>query len=361
MTKYAAIALVLILSAVFLFQRTKKADFLPLPDAVQKTSSEKENVSVVAGDFDTPWALAFLPSGNILVTERGGRITEVDVKSGGKKVIADLPQVKEIGEGGLLGLALDPDYVRNNYIFLYYTYSGNGNQTLNRVVRMTYKDNKLSDENILIDKIPGASNHNGGRIKFGPDKNLYITTGDAENPSQAQDTGSLSGKILRIVNGETEMYSYGHRNPQGLAWDNNGGLWATEHGRSGIASGLDELNKIDQGKNYGWPDIQGDEKRDGMETPVINSGSNSTWAPAGLAYFAGSLFWGGLRGEALYQGVIGEGKVTLKEHFKKEFGRIRDVVLGPDNMLYITTSNKDGRGTPNPGDDKIIRINPKAI
>lgn len=356
------ILLLIILSVVFVFQRTKNVkNILPTQNQKSTVDTKNNDVSIVAQNLDTPWAIDFLPNGNLLVTQRHGEIDEIDAKNSEVKKITSLPQVNEIGEGGLLGLVLDPSFVKNNFVYLYYTYSGDENKTLNRVVRMTFKDNKFSDENIIVDNIPGAPNHNGGRIKFGPDGNLYITTGDAQNPSQAQDPGSLSGKILRVVNTTPEIYSIGHRNPQGIAWDGTGQLWETEHGRSGAASGLDELNRIDQGKNYGWPVIEGDKTQSGMETPVINSGPTTTWAPAGLAFLNGSLYWGGLRGTALYQGIIEGNKVILKEHFKGEFGRIRDVVVGPDKMLYITTSNKDGRGSPKEGDDKIIKINPASI
>ena len=256
-----------------------------------------------------------------------------------------------------MGAVLHPDFESNHYIYFYYTYSSNNDDTLNRVVRMTFENDKLSDEKIIVDSIPGAANHNGGRLKFGPDKALYITTGDAQNPSMAQNSNTLSGKILRVAtDGKPTVYSYGHRNPQGLVWDGQGQLYATEHG----PSTLDEFNKIQQGKNYGWPEIQGDEATSGMETPLLNSGNN-TWAPAGLAFYNGSFYFGGLRGQALYKVTIVNGRPELKEYFKNEFGRIRDVVLGPDNMLYITTSNQDGRGNPKTGDDKIIRVNPNRL
>ena len=234
---------------------------------------------------------------------------------------------------------------------------------------MVYKNKTLLNEEIIVDKIPGAPNHNGGRIKFGPDGFLYITTGDAQNPSQAQDKNSLAGKILRLADDGkipddnpfgNHVYSYGHRNPQGLTWDNQGRLWATEHGRSGILSGLDEINLIEKGKNYGWPDIQGDEIKVQMESPKIHSGSD-TWAPGGAAFLNNSIFFGGLRGQTFYEAKINGEKLELKEHFKGEFGRIREVVVGSDKMLYITTSNLDGRGSPKQGDDKIIKINPSKL
>ena len=337
------------------------------------SQNESAQFSVLAKNLEIPWALAFLPgspaggpNGRILVTERPGRVRMIDQERN-LTLLATIPSVKHIGEGGLLGIALHPDFTENQHVYLYYTYAGNGDNTLNRVVRYKLENDKLAGGQIIVDNIPGASNHNGGRIKFGPDNFLYITTGDAGNPSQAQDKNSLAGKILRVTDeGKPApdnpfgnlVYSFGHRNPQGLSWDDQGRLWATEHGRSGVQSGLDELNLIKPGTNYGWPTIPGDEKRDGIETPIINSGS-STWAPAGAAFYQGSVFFGGLRGEALLQYNFSD--KALKEYFKGRFGRIRDVVLGPDNFLYITTSNRDGRGKVLEGDDKIIKIDPQKI
>ncbi len=335
--------------------------------------------SVVAENLEVPWGLVFLPDGSMLITERPGRVRLIDKNSTLKnQPILTLSVVQKLqGEGGLLGITIHPDFEKNRYVYLYYAYETGGDRTLNRVARYTLHGETLTENKIIVDKIPGSLFHDGGRIKFGPDKLLYITTGDSQNPSLAQDKNSLAGKILRVTDDGKippdnpfgdQVYSYGHRNPQGITWDDKGQLWETEHGRSGALSGLDELNLIEKGKNYGWPEIQGDEKRAGMVTPVINSGPSTTWAPAGAAFlpagrqgYNGSIFFGGLKGATLYEAVIKGTSVDLKKHFSGEFGRIRDVVLGPDNMLYITTSNKDGRGTPNAGDDKIIRINPEKL
>jgi glucose/arabinose dehydrogenase len=334
-------------------------------------SGETSFFTVVAENLEVPWGLVFLPDKSLLVTERTGRLRLID--SNGRlqsEPVAVLEKVREIGEGGLLGITLHPDFSNNNFVYLYYTYQENEGETLNRVVRMTYQGKQLGDEKTIIDGIPGASNHNGGRIKFGPDGYLYVTTGDTGNSSLAQDINSLAGKILRVTD-QGQMvadnpfgnlvYSYGHRNPQGLTWDNLGRLWATEHGRSGVLSGFDELNLIEKGKNYGWPEIQGDEKKEGMETPKLHSGSTTTWAPSGLAFVNNSLFFGGLRGQTLYEAVIEGEKLTLKEHFKGQFGRLREVVLGPDGYLYVSTSNKDGRGNPVSPDDRIIKINSQNL
>jgi glucose/arabinose dehydrogenase len=336
---------------------------------IQKTPETKDipRLSVIAENLEVPWALAFLPDNSILVTERAGRVRIVD-KDGNlsPNPVAKIEDVKQIGEGGLHGITLHPDFTNNHFVYVYYTYGQNIIGTQNRVVRFRYDQSTLIEKTIIVDMIPGALFHDGGRIKFGPDKMLYITTGDAQNPSLVQDINSLAGKILRVTDSgkpslgnpfSNLVYSYGNRNPQGITWDSLGRLWATEHGQSA----KDELNLIDIGKNYGWPIIQGDEQKLGLETPILNSGAD-TWAPAGLAFINDSLFFAGLRGQALYETVIKNGQVTeLKTHFKGEFGRIREVIVGPDNMLYITTSNRDGRGNPNANDDKIIKVNPTKL
>jgi glucose/arabinose dehydrogenase len=213
--------------------------------------------------------------------------------------------------------------------------------------------------------VGGSSIHDGGRVKFGPDGKLYWTTGDAGSPQLAQSLSSLNGKILRLnADGsipadnpfpDSYVYSYGHRNPQGLAWEpGSGRLYATEHG----PSARDEVNYIEPGKNYGWPVITGDQAQNNMVTPLINSGSN-TWAPSGAAFvtsgpWAGSLLFAGLRGESLFRLTING--LALERYYANEFGRLRDVVMGSDGAIYILTNNRDGRGSPRSGDDRILRL-----
>lgn len=357
---------VILISALMFFR------FFPVgkdgnsPDFTSSTSDDQTESAetIIAANLEIPWALDFLPAspaggpdGNILFTERPGRVKLVDKDGGADPVlIAQISQVQPVGEGGLLGLAIHPDFPVNGFVYLYYTYAENGGNTKNRLSRYKFENHKLIDEKIIIDAIPGAANHNGGRIKFGPDGYLYITTGDAQNPSQAQDINSLAGKILRLAEDGYSIYSFGHRNPQGLAWDDRGRLWATEHG----SSGMDEINLIEPGKNYGWPAIRGDDTNPGMESPQLHSGSG-TWAPAGAAFVNNSIFFAGLRGQALYQATVAAAKISLTEHLKGKFGRLRDVVLGPDGLLYLTTGNRDGRGDPQADDDKIIRLDPRRL
>ena len=373
--------LIIASSAVYIFigrdfiNNTQEAVVAPPPILDTKTGDSQNPDSslstVLAEGLDTPWAIAFLPDRSILLTERPGRLRKID--SSGKLnplPIPGMPKVNEIGEGGLLGITLHPQFTSNNYLYLYYTYSGSGDATLNRVSRLTYQNNQLLSEVIIIDQIPGAGNHNGGRIKFGPDGFLYITTGDAGEPSQAQNKDNLAGKILRVTDlGQAAagnpfnnlVYSLGHRNPQGIAWDSSGNLWQTEHGRSS-PTGFDEVNLIKAGNNYGWPEFEGDKKADGMIPPVRHSGATNTWAPAGADFIGNSLFYGGLKGQTLYEVVLKDNKIAeFKEHFKGEYGRIREVITGPDGMLYITTSNQDGRGSPASADDRIIRIDTKKL
>jgi glucose/arabinose dehydrogenase len=268
--------------------------------------------------------------------------------------------VKAQGEGGLLGIAISPNFQSNSNVFVYYTYGVSGENTINRVSKFTFENGILKDEKIIVNEIPGSFFHNGGRIKFGPDNYLYIGTGDAQQPSLSQDRNSLAGKILKVdENGNpapdnpfgSPVYSYGHRNVQGLAWNSNGDFWATEHG----ASTKDEINKIVKGQNYGWPTITGDQTRSGMVIAELNSGSD-TWAPAGATFHNGNLYFTGLRSTELFK--FGPSNRSLTKLFSGKHGRIRDIVKGPDEAFYILTSNTDGRGVPGPDDDRLLRLVP---
>lgn len=326
----------------------------------------KEDIEIIADNLSIPWAIAELSGGDLMFTERTGTLKRV----GDNKQTFEIEGVEHAGEGGLLGLALHPDFENNNFLYLYLTTKINDALT-NRVERYIYSGDRLSDRQVIIENIPGSNVHDGGYIAFGPDGKLYITTGDAGNEQNAQDTESLSGKILRL-NGDgsipadnpfgNEVYSYGHRNPQGLAWDDKDSLWATEHGPSGLESGNDELNLIKKGANYGWPVIKGQQTREGMEKPVVESGSEETWAPGGLAFYDGSLYFTGLRGQSLYQARLNAGNLLeLRAHFVNDFGRLRAVLLDSEGYLLVSTSNTDGRGSPVKVDDRIIRIRPEAL
>lgn len=340
---------------------------------VHTTSSPDETkTETVVQDLNVPWEVVFLPNSigefpnepEFLITQRNGTILRIS----GDRNTYNVPDVKVVGEGGLLGLALHPDFNENSLIYVYLT-----SDVGNKVVRYLLTENHLENPEVILENIPEAPNHNGGRIAFGPDGFLYISTGDSQNENLAQDTDSLAGKILRVTDDgkipsdnpfKNAVYSYGHRNVQGITWDEDGRLWATEHGRSGLRSGYDELNLIKKGANYGWPVIQGDEIRENMQRPVIHSGASETWAPSGITYFNNSLFFTGLRGQALYQAKLaanGETTTELIKHFDGTFGRIRTVRLGPDGYLYILTNNTDGRGNPQKNDDKLIRVNPEVL
>lgn len=356
--------LLLILVSAFLglwFQKGKVGNI----ENVEKETDvfQKSSFEIVAEDLEIPWEIAFMPGGELLITERPGRLVRIGVD----RKVYPIKGVLHIGEGGLLGLTLHPNFANNKFVYLYLTTREDGVVT-NRVERYRLVTDELIDRTVILSGIPGASIHDGGRIAFGPEGYLYITTGEAGKAQLSQNKSNLGGKILRTRDDSgipednpfgNAVYSWGHRNSQGIAWDKDGRLWATEHGRSGALSGLDELNLIEKGKNYGWPEIQGDETRSGMEKPVIHSGPKDTWAPAGAAYHNGSIFFGGLRGESLYEYQID--RKELKTHFKGKFGRIRAVALDSRGFLYISTSNRDGRGTVREGDDKIIKINPNML
>ena len=260
-------------------------------------------------------------------------------------------------EAGLLGFVLAPDFRESNTAYAYYTYRDNTGQ-FNRIITLRLEDNVWWEENLLLDKIPSGSYHHGGRLKIGPDGKLYATAGDASERELAQDPDSLGGKILRMnLDGSipsdnpfqnSYVYSYGHRNPQGIAWSSDGMLYASEHGNCAN----DEVNKIEGGQNYGWPIIEGHEEEEGMVSPLFTSGDEATWAPSGMGHYNGNLYVAALRGEA----ILGFDPETGEQwEVITKLGRIRDVLI-EDNYLYFITNNTDGRGAPQENDDKLYRI-----
>jgi len=307
--------------------------------------------NILVENLDTPWAIDFLPNGIMIFTERDGKVSILD--NGEVKVVGGI-NVNQKSESGLLGIAIDPEFIENNFVYLYYTYEEG-----NRVSRFILNE-KLTNELILLEGIPNARFHDGGRIKFGPDGKLYITTGDATNPSSAQNINSLAGKILRINKNGTipeenpfgnYVYSYGHRNPQGLAWNNNGELFSSEHG----PTRNDEINIIIKGENYGWP-RECDEASNQNVNP-IRCYTEFTLAPAGIVFYENDLYIASLKGTQLRRIIFDKDHKTIlsEEELFSNLGRIREVVEHSD-YLYIATSNRDGRGITRKNDDKIIRI-----
>lgn len=330
-------------------------------------------IETIAEGLYVPWAIAISNNGRLYFTERSGAIRVID---NGRLIKDPLitfgPPFVSRGEGGLMGIALDPEYAQNHYIYVMQTYIAD-NQLYNRILRLKENNNTAQIDQIIIDKIPGGQVHNGGRIKVGPDQKLYITTGDAGNSDLAQDMNSLSGKILRLeLDGSipkdnpipnSPIYSLGHRNPQGLAWNSEDVLYASDHG----AAAHDEINIIYPGANYGWPYVEGEETSTELviQSPIMQSG-NTTWAPSGMTFvtegpWKGQLLVAALRGEQLLDFSIDENGIDVKKvdsWLQNEYGRLREAVEDKDGTIYITTSNRDGRGAPSPSDDKIIRLVP---
>jgi glucose/arabinose dehydrogenase len=277
-------------------------------------------------------------------------------------------------ERGLLGLALDPDFPNSGFVYTYYTTLASG-RFINRLVRMRDEAGRGVVDRVLLDGIPGANTHDGGRLKFGPDQRLYITVGDAEAGQLAQDPASPSGKILRLEKdgsipvdnpfAGSPVFSLGHRHPQGLAFHPDGALYATEHGPSEPAPRCchDEVNQIQPGANYGWPRVFGVAKNPQFRDPLHESGTD-TWAPSGAAFITdgalrGSLMFATLRGQHLHRLVLsadGASVVFEERLLSNQFGRLRDVVEAPDGALYVLTQNRDGRGQPRAGDDRVLRV-----
>jgi glucose/arabinose dehydrogenase len=305
-----------------------------------------------------PWGIAFLPDGSALVTERdSGRVLRVTAKSA--REVGRVQETQAAGEAGLLGVAVSPSYARDRRVFLYTTAESD-----NRVLRTTFENGRLGRMEPILTGIPKALNHDGGRMVFGPDRMLYVSTGEAGQPELAQDRDSLGGKILRITQDgdpaagnpdrSSPIWTWGHRNVQGLAFDDNGNLWASEFGQDTF----DELNLIEKGRNYGWPDVEGVGREPGLQDPQVTWSTDEA-SPSGLAFVGGRLWLGALRGERLWRVEV-NGRKAGKEKgfFVGEYGRVRTVVPAPDGNLWVTTSNHDGRGEPAPQDDRILLVRP---
>ena len=339
-----------IIVTIFVFLFLISILFLIIP---KSTNQQDYKTETLAENLDTPWAIDFLPDGRMIFTECGGRVSILD--NGTTKIVGDI-NVTQIDESGLLGIAVDPEFNQNKFIYLYYT-GINGN----RISRFTL-NGTLKNETVVVDHIPSGQIHNGGRLKFGPDGKLYATTGESNVPSLAQNINSTGGKILRLNKDGTipsdnpfgnYVYSYGHRDPQGITWNPiTQEMYSSEHGE--IMN--DEINIIVKGGNYGWPLYQGNESAPGYISPFIVY-TNFTLAPSGIAYYNNNLYVAGLRGSQLRKiSLSADGNnVTGEEALFTNLGRIREVVEH-DGYLYISTSNRDGRGIPQAGDDKIIRI-----
>jgi glucose/arabinose dehydrogenase len=311
----------------------------------------------IASDLAVPWGLAFLPDGSALVTQRdAGTISAID--DGTVTQVGEIPETVPTSEGGLLGLAVSPEYESDHAIFVYVTTAHD-----NRVLTMTYDGGVIHDLHPILTGIPNGSIHDGGRLAFGPDGYLYVSTGETGDGDLAQDRESLGGKILRITTDgdpapgnpdpDSPIWTLGHRNVQGLAFDDQDRLWASEFG----SSVWDEMNLIQKGKNYGWPVAEGDANLEGYTDPYVQWRPEDA-SPSSVAYLDGELWVASLRGERLWEvpitssGTLGQPTA----HFVGAYGRFRTVVAAPDGSLWLGTSNRDGRGFPAPHDDRIFRV-----
>ncbi|MGW0076534.1 PQQ-dependent sugar dehydrogenase [Streptomyces cellulosae] len=333
----------------------------------EETPPAKGSVSVVrtvATGLDSPWGLAPVGDGDLLVSSRDeATITRIDGETGKKTELGEVPGVAAEGEGGLLGIALSPDFASDHMIYAYFTSASD-----NRIVRMLYDERKPAGEQLgapdtVFRGIPKGVIHNGGRIAFGPDRMLYAGTGETGDTGLAQDKKSLGGKILRLTpDGEpapgnpfpgSPVYSYGHRNVQGLAWDRQQRLFASEFGQNT----WDELNAVAPGDNYGWPDAEGHADEGGFHNPIAQW-STADASPSGIAYAEGSVWMAGLRGERLWRIPLKGTEASAKPQafLEGEYGRLRTVVAAGGDRLWLVTSNTDGRGGPEAEDDRVLEL-----
>ncbi|MER5972647.1 PQQ-dependent sugar dehydrogenase [Streptomyces sp. NPDC002055] len=339
----------------------------PPGGATSSPAPAKGSVTVertVATGLKSPWGLAALPGGDLLVSSRDtGKIFLIAADSGKKTELGSVPGVSAGGEGGLLGIAVAPTFGADHLVYAYFT-----TESDNRIARLVYDEKKpagsrLGAPDTILKGIPKGQIHNGGRIAFGPDKMLYAGTGESGDQGLAQEKDSLGGKILRMtpdgepVHGnpfpDSVVYSYGHRNVQGLAWDADKRLWAAEFGQNT----WDELNLIAPGKNYGWPVVEGEGDKPGFVNPV-EQWSTEDASPSGIAYAQGSIWMAGLRGERLWRIPLDGTKPVAKPQsfLDGRYGRLRTVVSDGADRLWLVTSETDSRGTPEKGDDRILQV-----
>ena len=383
---YSLLLLVLIWStacAGFGFSERSENDSIPKPQITPKF-----RIETVATNLEVVWSIVFAPDGRMFFTERPGRVRVLENGKLQAEPLFKVPDVDPTGESGLMGIILHPNFAENRLLYLAYAYSSEGSFV--KVVRFRETGKTLIEPKTIIENIPASRFHAGTRLRFGADGKLYITTGDATNQSQAQKLDTLGGKTLRLNDDGTipadnpflnqkearpEIWSYGHRNAQGMDFHPETGLmFQTEHGPSlidGVSlfkrSGGDEVNIVERGKNYGWAKISHKMKRDGMETPLVEyspavaPGSGMFYRGTAFPDFKNNFFFGALRGQAIIRLVVEGRKIVSQERLlEKQYGRIREIAERPDGAIYFSTSNRDGRGDPVGEDDRILRLVPEG-
>jgi glucose/arabinose dehydrogenase len=364
-----------------------EADFPVIPNS---QNIPKFRVETVATNLEVVWSIVFAPDGRIFLTERPGRVRVIENGVLRAAPFFVVPDVEPSGESGLMGMILHPNFAENHFVYLAYAYQDKGDQRV-RVARYRETGDNLIDAKTIIENIPAARYHSGTRLRFGPDGKLYITTGDATNQSEAQKLNTLAGKTLRLnddgsipadnpftnrKDARPEIWTYGHRNAQGMDFQPETGLmFQTEHGPSiidGVSlfkrTGGDEVNIVEKGKNYGWAKISHKTKREGMETaiveysPAVAPASGMFYRGSAFSEFKNNFFFGALKGQSIIRLVLDGRRIVRQDVLlEKQYGRVRDIAEAPDGTIYFSTSNRDGRGDAAKEDDRILRIVPVAV